>query len=145
MNPVFCISYVFFSFFSFFSFLFLSFFWGGGFRTYSSCLWFIVYLSQNCFNIFLIRILSACSAFTLPELPQPVSCVINSQCLGIQCCLNLDFTVAVLSTQAWLIVDPCNFCISVGLGSWFFNVTLLTYNWGQQESYALGNNSVIIK
>ena len=81
----------------------------------------------------------------LPELPDEIMCVINEQCLGIQCCFNLDIGVALLSTQAWLIVDPCNFQISVGFGTWFRNITLFTYEWGQEERHVLGNNAVIVE
>ncbi|XP_072033122.1 uncharacterized protein [Amphiura filiformis] len=86
-----------------------------------------------------------CSAFSLPKLPQEVTCVINNRCLGIQCCLNVDITVAHLTTQTWLIIDPCNFQISVGFGSWYLNITLITYQWGQEEGHTLGNNAVIIR
>ena len=53
--------------------------------------------------------------------------------------MDLDLKVTRRSLNAYLIVDACNFQISVGFGEWFLNISLFTYSWGRQEVHMLGN------
>ena len=67
-----------------------------------------------------------------------VSCRINSQCTSLHCCLNLDLKVTQLSSKAWLEIDPCDFKLSVGMGMWYFNISLFSYEWGKMERFSIG-------
>ena len=69
---------------------------------------------------------------TLPAFPDAFQCILYDGCLGIECCVNLDLTIAQLSTRAWVEFDVCNYKLSVGLGSWYYNVTLFSYEWGTE-------------
>ncbi|XP_033637723.1 uncharacterized protein LOC117298529 [Asterias rubens] len=66
------------------------------------------------------------------------SCRINSHCTSLHCCLNLDLKVTQLSSKAWLEIDPCDFKLSVGMGMWYFNISLFSYEWGKMERFPIG-------
>ncbi|XP_033637389.1 uncharacterized protein LOC117298318 isoform X2 [Asterias rubens] len=67
-----------------------------------------------------------------------VSCRINSHCTSLHCCLNLDLKVTQLSSKAWLDIDPCDFKLSIGMGMWYFNISLFSYEWGKMERFSIG-------
>ena len=74
--------------------------------------------------------------------PAPTSvltCTVDDRCLGIQCCASLDLVFTQLSTTAWAMLDPCEFQLSVGLGSWSKNVTLFEFDWGVERTIDIGD------
>ncbi|XP_072033123.1 uncharacterized protein [Amphiura filiformis] len=76
----------------------------------------------------------------LPSLPAEIECsVIGDSCLGIECCVDLDFKVTTCSIRIHQFLDPCNFWLAVGFGAWSLNITLFTYQWGTEEVEMLGN------
>ncbi|XP_072023446.1 uncharacterized protein, partial [Amphiura filiformis] len=77
-----------------------------------------------------------------PAIPTPtpgLECVITHQCLGIECCADIDLKVIQRSVYVNMVLDSCNFEISITFGKWFFNTTLFTYEWGKNEVMMLGN------
>ncbi|XP_071798137.1 uncharacterized protein [Asterias amurensis] len=74
----------------------------------------------------------------LPTSLPTFSCRINSHCTSLHCCLNLDLKVTQLSSKAWLEIDPCNYKLSVGIGMWYFNISLFSYEWGKMERFSIG-------
>ena len=87
--------------------------------------------------MFLMHIL-VCSV-DLPDIfPELLSCHFNSHCTSLQCCLNLDLKVAQLSSKAWFELDPCDYTVSIGLDSWYFNASLFSYQWGKLEEFSIG-------
>ena len=91
---------------------------------------------------FSLSLLPDCPA--LPSLLSEIQCsIIGDTCLGIECCVDLDFKVTKRSIRAYLIIDPCDFEFSVGFGEWFLNVTLFAYQWGTEEVEMLGDAIVI--
>ena len=78
-----------------------------------------------------------------PILLGSVNCSVTDNCLGYQCCANIDLKITEKSLQLHLSIDPCNFMISVGFGEWFLNMSLFSYEWGTEEVRPLGNAIII--
>ncbi|XP_022105071.1 uncharacterized protein LOC110987006 [Acanthaster planci] len=73
---------------------------------------------------------SGCPAVDITQLPDSLTCTVTDSCLGIQCCLEMDLKITTRSINAWLILDPCNFTVSVGFEKWERSVTLFHYPMG---------------
>ena len=67
-----------------------------------------------------------------------LQCRVLEECFGIECCLDLDITITTIAVNAWFIFDPCELTLSVGFGNWFYNMSLLTYDWGLDKSFNIG-------
>ena len=90
--------------------------------------------------LFKISILfTGCTAFNLTNLPSSVSCQLDPLCLGIQCCLSMDFRIAHITAKTWLLFDACDYELSIGLGSWYLNISLFSYSWGMEDVRSIGN------
>ena len=76
---------------------------------------------------------------SLPFLANIVQCSIDDRCLGIQCCIHLDFVITELMLSARIQVDPCNFQLYLAFENWELNVTLFSYTWGTVETVSIGN------
>ena len=66
-----------------------------------------------------------------------VTCQLPRGCYGVQCCLNLTFTLPLGDTVTsknfsfWFIMDPCDFTIDIGLGGLtLLKSTFLQYDFG---------------
>ena len=103
-------------------------------------------VSQNELSIYIDQyitlFLEGCKDVVLPTAPESVSCKLHSLCLGIDCCLNMDFRITRITSHAWFYVDPCDFQFSLGLGSWFRNVSLFSYTWGTEKSSPIGKGII---
>ena len=80
-----------------------------------------------------------CSAVNLPSTPAGINCVIDSTCLGFECCIDMNFIVVQRSTKAFLAIDPCDYRFTAGLGEWFLDVSFFTYELGTEITEKLGN------
>ena len=78
-------------------------------------------------------LLVACHDVDIPALTDILTCSVHGDCLGIQCCVNLNLKVTELKMKAWLIINPCDFKFSVGFEKLDLNFTLFTYEWGKKE------------
>lgn len=68
-----------------------------------------------------------------------LTCSVDDKCLGIHCCASLDLVFTRLSTTAWAVLDPCEFELSVGFGTWSQNVTLFEHVWGVEKAVDISN------
>ncbi|XP_072033124.1 uncharacterized protein [Amphiura filiformis] len=73
------------------------------------------------------------AGFQIPAVENILHCSVDERCLGIECCVSLDFKITSLMLKTWLILDPCNFTLSVGFENAMFNLTLFTYKWGKMD------------
>ena len=74
------------------------------------------------------------AGFYVPSVSDTLQCSVSDRCLGVECCVNLDFKIAKLMMKSWITMDPCNFQFSVGFEKLVFNLTLFGYEWGTKES-----------
>ncbi|ESO82597.1 hypothetical protein LOTGIDRAFT_236952 [Lottia gigantea] len=73
---------------------------------------------------------------TLPALNDRMACYIPEYCTGITCCV--DVREIRRTFQAHLFIDTCNYIFSVGIEKIVYNVTLVDYVWGTEESIDIG-------
>ena len=69
----------------------------------------------------------------------PICSITSDNCLSFECCVDLDLTVIQRSVSVALVMDFCNFEISVTFGEWKYDTTLFSYNWGEEEILVVGN------
>ncbi|XP_072033446.1 LOW QUALITY PROTEIN: uncharacterized protein [Amphiura filiformis] len=81
----------------------------------------------------------SCTDVSLPPIPGSETCVLHPWCLGVECCLNMDFRIAHITSQVWWLVDPCKYSLSIGIGTWFRNISLFSHTWGTEEISSIGN------
>uniref|UniRef100_A0A1I8J4H2 Vitellogenin domain-containing protein n=1 Tax=Macrostomum lignano TaxID=282301 RepID=A0A1I8J4H2_9PLAT len=85
-----------------------------------------------------------CPGLTLPDfIPDPLKCYLNEHCMGIECCMSLDFKIKQISVKAWAYVDPCDYKFSIGLENWKFERALFSFDWGEWKTERLGNPLVL--
>ena len=85
-------------------------------------------------------LISGCPTVNVPFYRNVTICsVMDRECLGVQCCINMDFTIAHLWIKTEFVLEPCNFQIVVGFENWIFNESLLTYKWGDWKYVSIGN------
>ena len=85
-----------------------------------------------------------CPLLNKPPSTNILTCTVDDQCLGIHCCASLDLIFTRLSTTAWVVLDPCEFELSVGFGSWTQNVTLFEYDWGVERTVDISDTVHIV-
>ena len=84
----------------------------------------------------LLLLLSDCPFdLDLPPLTGPLTCYVPDYCSGISCCIDVDFISR--SFNAYLLIDTCNFVLTVGIEDFKTEIPLSTYHWGTKESFAL--------
>ncbi|KAL3873866.1 hypothetical protein ACJMK2_036950, partial [Sinanodonta woodiana] len=71
----------------------------------------------------------------LPSLPSGVACHIPSLCTGVQCCVDVEFLNR--SFNAFLLLDSCNYKLTVGIEKLNFTKHLFDYSWGKQDQFWL--------
>ncbi len=79
----------------------------------------------------------------MPVSPDILTCKASSYCAGVECCLTIDIKVGLLFLNGWIAVDPCKFILSVGLGKWTRNTTLVDYDWGVEKVEHLADSVVV--
>ena len=77
---------------------------------------------------------------SLPALANIIQCSTDEHCLGIQCCVTLNFIITTLMLDARIKVDPCNFQLYVNFENWERNFTLFSYTWGKVEREMIGDD-----
>ncbi|XP_038050876.1 uncharacterized protein LOC119724026 [Patiria miniata] len=85
-----------------------------------------------------------CTEVSLQSLPSGVTCELSYRCLGVRCCAELDLEITVLSVNIWLLLDPCEFTLSIGFGKWSLTFTIFDYHWGTQEEIQIGKAVTLI-
>ena len=87
--------------------------------------------------------LSDCPTVISPFTLGSVDCSVKDNCLGFQCCADINLKITEIRLQHQLSVDLCNFVISVGFGEWVLDMSLFSYQWGTEEMRLLGNSITI--
>ncbi|XP_076076023.1 uncharacterized protein LOC143046845 [Mytilus galloprovincialis] len=75
------------------------------------------------------------SKIQLSDLPDYLTCYLDSTCMGIQCCWDVDFISR--SFHSYLTVDTCNYILKFGVEKLEFEVTLDDYEWGEWKQFDL--------
>jgi hypothetical protein len=75
------------------------------------------------------------SDLVLPALDESVSCHIPEHCTGVECCVDVDLVGR--SFHAYVVIDPCQYTLSIGIENLAVNLTLLDYEWGTIEHFNL--------
>ncbi|XP_052081256.1 uncharacterized protein LOC127719281 [Mytilus californianus] len=85
------------------------------------------------------RFNNECGEFTdNVTLPSSVSCSIgafSSICSNISCCTQLDFVSRGIETK--VIVDPCNYELTIHVENMTMTTSLLDYQWGTEKTFSL--------
>lgn len=66
---------------------------------------------------------------TILSLPRDVSCHVGESCTEISCCTETEIISRSLETK--LIIDPCDFRLTVGIEKLSFDVDLFDFEWGK--------------
>ena len=90
--------------------------------------------------IYVSIFVSACPLIQAPSIADILVCHIADKCLGISCCMTLDIKVKKLYVTAAIIVDPCEFVLSITFGNWLHNITLISFDWGMEKQQSIGNS-----
>ena len=93
--------------------------------------------------MFSLTITDCPAGFQIPGIDDILMCSVDEKCLGIQCCINIDFKIKKLMMKTWLILDPCDFTFSVGFEKVTYDLTLFTYEWGKTETAEISDFLVI--
>ncbi|KAL3873935.1 hypothetical protein ACJMK2_037012, partial [Sinanodonta woodiana] len=82
---------------------------------------------------------SACPAVLskLPTLPDSISCHVPDYCTGIDCCVEIKSIQR--NFNLYLLLDACNYQLTVGIEKFMLNRTLFNYKWGTVEHMTLKN------
>ncbi len=83
-----------------------------------------------CFHFFTACLDASNQPPVLPSYPASTQCVLYDDCMGFECCVNLDLVTSFADTKTWFQLDVCNYKLRVGVGKWFYNTTLFSYKWG---------------
>ncbi|XP_064646205.1 uncharacterized protein LOC135499390 [Lineus longissimus] len=76
---------------------------------------------------------SRCRHLKMPKLPDFVQCRYDDMCMGLECCLNVDYKLLKKPMKVWSIVDSCSNKVSAGLETYQYNVTLDASFWDREN------------
>ncbi|XP_071131855.1 uncharacterized protein [Mytilus edulis] len=75
--------------------------------------------------------------FSLPSVPNTMSCHLTDTCTGIDCCIDVEQISR--SINVYIKLDACNYKLTAGIEKLTFDVPLLNYEFGQKQSFRLMN------
>ncbi|VDI41394.1 Hypothetical predicted protein [Mytilus galloprovincialis] len=75
--------------------------------------------------------------FSLPAVPDTMSCYLSDTCTGIDCCIDVEQISR--SINVYIKLDACNYKLTAGIEKLTFDVPLLNYEFGQKQSFRLMN------
>ena len=81
----------------------------------------------------LSTLISGCRHLKMPTLPSSVQCRYDDMCMGLECCLNVDYKLMKKPMKVWSVVDSCFNHVSAGLETFQYNVTLDQTFWGREN------------
>uniref|UniRef100_A0A1I8J2Q2 Uncharacterized protein n=1 Tax=Macrostomum lignano TaxID=282301 RepID=A0A1I8J2Q2_9PLAT len=76
---------------------------------------------------------------------EPYNCKIHDQCLGIECCTELDFKVYSRHFFYTQLVDPCTYSFYIGFENFFYNQSLFHFDWGQDKLLKIAGSTVELR
>ena len=68
---------------------------------------------------------------TLGSITSNTSCHLYEFCTGVRCCTEVP--ILGRSINSWLMLDHCNYKLSVGFEKFSVNVSLSTYTFGEEQ------------
>ncbi|XP_052067236.1 uncharacterized protein LOC127706620 [Mytilus californianus] len=68
-------------------------------------------------------------------IPQDVVCHVGELCTEISCCTETEIIARTLETK--LIIDPCDFKLTIAIERLLFEVDLFHFEWGHQKQFDL--------
>ncbi|XP_019616817.1 PREDICTED: uncharacterized protein LOC109464305 [Branchiostoma belcheri] len=83
--------------------------------------------------------INKCNQLNPPQLPDTMACTVEDNCMGVKCCLDLDFKLIKLTVQSYVHLDLCNYKLLMGIGNVDIAQTLFTYEWGTPKLFTIGN------
>ena len=102
------------------------------------------------FTVFCYFLLTACPLNTsvswtmTPDVGIP--CQISSLCTGIECCVHANNLLRDFQTR--VVVDPCQFVVSIGIDNYIRNISLSRFEYGKyllSYSYYILTNTAKIE
>lgn len=102
------------------------------------------------FTVFCYFLLTACPLNTsvswtmTPDVGIP--CHISSLCTGIECCVHANNLLRDFQTR--VVVDPCQFVVSIGIDNYIRNISLSKFEYGKyllSYSYHILTNTAEIE
>ncbi|XP_048250793.1 uncharacterized protein LOC124111176 [Haliotis rufescens] len=72
---------------------------------------------------------------TLPSLPDSLSCHIPDYCTGLDCCVTA--AGIGMSFNAKILLNTCDYVLTVGIENLVFKTALFNYKWGEWEQFNL--------
>ncbi|CAH1250560.1 FAT1 [Branchiostoma lanceolatum] len=85
----------------------------------------------------------SCPDMNNPTLPEAMACRVQSDCLGVSCCVDMDLRLLTLTTTAAVELDICNFTLNLRLGQLNFHQVLFLYQWGSDVTINI-NDTVVV-
>ncbi|XP_066265951.1 uncharacterized protein [Branchiostoma lanceolatum] len=85
----------------------------------------------------------SCPDMNNPTLPEAMACSVQSDCLGVSCCVDMDLRLLTLTTTAAVELDICNFTLNLRLGQLNFHQVLFLYQWGSDVTINI-NDTVVM-
>ena len=95
---------------------------------------FLMRESNTSFNCIFAISPPECPAINLPIPSDILTCRTTDYCTGLHCCSAIDIKVSQLFVESWIVLDPCNFELSIGLGNWSFVIGKDLYYWGAERT-----------
>ncbi|XP_035662464.1 uncharacterized protein LOC118406510 [Branchiostoma floridae] len=83
--------------------------------------------------------LDRCTDMNAPTLPNNMTCTVQSNCLGLTCCMDVNLKLVNITLKASAVLDMCNYTLSLTLGKRVINKVLFVYNWGTREEIPIGD------
>ena len=80
----------------------------------------------------MVLCITGCDQYvSLGGVPSGTTCHLYDFCTGVRCCSDLPLLGRSINT--WLILDHCNYKLSVGFEKFSINVSLHDYDLGSQK------------
>jgi hypothetical protein len=80
----------------------------------------------------IVCVLSGCDQYVpLSPITSNSTCHVYEFCTGVRCCSDLP--VLSRSINSWLILDHCNYKLSVGFEKFSYNISLHTFRFGTEQ------------
>ncbi|XP_063420822.1 uncharacterized protein LOC134706043 [Mytilus trossulus] len=76
-------------------------------------------------------------AMSLPKIQSTISCTLPDYCTGVRCCVEVGKIKKSYTVYAE--IDGCNMKLSFGIEKRHFEISLLNYQWGTEETFSLLN------
>lgn len=84
------------------------------------------------YHIYIFLFVGCDQYVSLSSIASNTTCHLFEFCTGVRCCS--DLALLGRSINSWLILDHCNYKLSVGFEKFSVNVSLHTYSFGEEQT-----------